>query len=51
MQFSDVFHRPVVCHGPSMYVEAPLWHLDTMLNAAAERRLKAAGYERERPGQ
>jgi hypothetical protein len=50
LQFSDVFHRPVVCHGPSTYVEGPLWHLDTMLNPAAKRRLKAAAYERERPG-
>lgn len=50
LQFSDVFHRPVVCHGPSAYVEAPLWHLDTVLNPAAYRRLKAAAYERERPG-
>ena len=50
LQFSDAFHRPVVCHGPSTYVEAPLWHLDTMLNPAAQRRMKAAAYERERPG-
>jgi len=50
LHFSDDFHRPVVCHGPSAYVEAPLWHLDTVLNPAAQRRLKAAAYERERPG-
>jgi hypothetical protein len=50
VQFSDVFHRPVVCHGPSAYVEEPLWHLDTLLNPAAHRRRKAAAYERERPG-
>ena len=50
LQFSDDFHRPVVCHGPSVYVDAPLWHLDTVLNPAANRRLKAAAYERERPG-
>lgn len=50
LQFSDDFHRPVVCHGPSVYVDAPLWHLDTVLNAAADRRMKAAAYERERPG-
>ena len=50
LQFSDVFHRPVVCHGPSTYVEAPLWHLDAVLNPAADRRLKAAAYESERPG-
>ena len=50
LQFSDDFHRPVVCHGPSVYVDAPLWHLDTVLNPAADRRRKAASYERERPG-
>ncbi len=50
LQFSDVFHRPVVCHGPSVYVEAPLWHLDGVLNPAAQRRLKARVYEQERPG-
>ena len=50
LQFSDEFHRPVVCHGPSAYVEEPLWHLDTVLNPAAWRRNKAAAYERERPG-
>ena len=41
LQFSDDFHRPVVCHGPSVYVDAPLWHLDTVLNPAANRRRKA----------
>ena len=50
LQFSDVFHRPLVCHGPSTYLEPPLWHLDAVLNPAARRRLKAAAYERERPG-
>ena len=50
LQFSDEFHRPVVCHGPSGYVEEPLWHLDTVLNPAARRRRKAAAYERERAG-
>ncbi|HUQ23013.1 MAG TPA: hypothetical protein VM049_08355 [Gaiellaceae bacterium] len=50
LQFSDVFHRPLVCHGPSAYIEAPLWHLDAVVNPAAKRRLKAAAYESERPG-
>jgi hypothetical protein len=50
LQFSDVFHRPLVCHGPSTYVESPLWHLDAVLNPAAKRRMKAAAYEQERPG-
>lgn len=50
LQFSDEFHRPVICHGPSAYVEEPLWHLDTVLSPAASRRAKAAAYEEERPG-
>jgi hypothetical protein len=50
LQFSDEFHRPVVCNGPSAYVHEPLWHLDTVLGPAADRRRKAAAYERERPG-
>jgi hypothetical protein len=50
LQFSDVFHRPVVCHGPSVYVSAPLWHLDSVLSPAARRRDKARQYELERPG-
>lgn len=50
VQFSDVFHRPVVVHGPGAFLDAPLWHLDTVLNPAALRRRKAAAYERQRPG-
>lgn len=50
LQFSDVFHRPVICHGPSVFLEAPLWHLDTALNPAARRSAKALAYEAERPG-
>ena len=50
LQFSDEFHRPVVCHGPSGYVEEPLWHLDTVLNPAARRRRKAAASSSSGPG-
>ena len=50
LQFSDVFHRPVVCHGPGVYLDAALWHLDSALNPAATRREKARLYEFERPG-
>jgi hypothetical protein len=50
LQFSDVFHRPLISHGPRTYVEAPLWHLDAVLNPAAWRRRKARAYEDERPG-
>jgi len=50
LQFSDVFHRPVVAHGPGLFVDAPLWHLDTVLNPVERRRAKAEAYELERPG-
>ena len=49
-QFSDVFHLPVVAHGPGVYLDAPLWHLDTALNPVTYRRAKAGAYELERPG-
>jgi hypothetical protein len=49
-QFSDVFHLPVVAHGPGVYLDTPLWHLDTALNSVARRRAKAEAYELERPG-
>ena len=49
-QFSDVFHRPVVAHGPGVYVDGVLWHLDTATNPLALRRSKAEAYELERPG-
>ena len=50
LQFSDLFHRPVIAHGPGVYVDAPLWHLDTAINPAWQRRAKAEAYELERPG-
>ena len=49
-QFSDEFHRPVVCHGPSRFVDAPLWHLDSLVQPIERRRAKALAYELERPG-
>ena len=50
LQYSDVFHRPVVAHGPGLFVGAPLWHLDTVINPFEHRRAKAEAYELERPG-
>lgn len=50
LQFGDVFHRPVICHGPSVFVDAPLWHLDTALNPLEGRVAKARAYDLERPG-
>jgi hypothetical protein len=50
LQFSDEFHRPIVCDGPMRFVEAPLWHLDTAVNSREQRLAKAVAYERARPG-
>lgn len=50
LQFGDVFHRPVICHGPGAFVDAPLWHLDTALNPLEGRLAKARAYDLERPG-
>jgi hypothetical protein len=50
LQFSDLFHRPVVAHGPGLFIDAPLWHLDTAVNPVARRRVKADAYELARPG-
>ena len=50
VQFSDIFHRPVIAHGPGLFIDAPLWHLDTAVNPVRRRRLKADAYEFARPG-
>ena len=50
LQFSDVFHRPVIAHGPGLFIDAPLWHLDTAVNTVERRRSKAITYEFARPG-
>ena len=50
LQFSDEFHRPVICSGPMCFVEAPLWHLDTAVNDRERRTAKALEYERARRG-
>ncbi len=50
LQFSDLFHLPIVAQGPGVYLDAPLWHLDTVLNPTARRHAKASAYELERPG-
>ena len=49
-QFSDVFHRPVVAHGPGVYLDGVLWHLDAAISPLSRRRSKADAYELERPG-
>lgn len=50
VRFTPVFHRPVECIGPTRFVDAPLWHLDTALCSVAERRRKALAYEHARRG-
>jgi hypothetical protein len=50
LRYSDEFHRPVICHGPARFVDAPLWHLDTAVNDTGRRRAKALAYERARRG-
>jgi hypothetical protein len=50
LAFTDRFHRPVACTGPARFVEAPVWHLDTVLASREERLRKALRYERARRG-
>ncbi len=48
--FPGRFHLPMRPVGPFRWVEAPLYHLDLIVNAEAARRAKAASYEQRRPG-
>ena len=50
VQFSAEFHRPVLAHGPALFLDAPLWHLDSIVKGFDARREKALAYERERRG-
>jgi len=50
LQYSAAFHRPVVATGPAAFVDAPLWHLDCLVNSTAGRLQKALSYERARRG-
>lgn len=50
IRFSDDLHRPIVPRGPGRFVREPIWHLDTVLRTAEERRAKADRYEAMRPG-
>jgi hypothetical protein len=50
IRFSDALHTPIVARGPGRFVREPIWHLDTILRSAAERRGKADRYEAARPG-
>jgi hypothetical protein len=50
IRFSDELHLPIVPRGPGRFVREPIWHLDTVLRDAAQRRAKADRYEAMRPG-
>ncbi|HST17660.1 MAG TPA: hypothetical protein VLK36_08320 [Gaiellaceae bacterium] len=50
LAFTDQFHRPVACTGPARFVDAPVWHLDTVLASREQRLRKALRYERARRG-
>lgn len=49
-RFPGVMHVPVHARGPHAYLDAPLYHLDLVLNDRSARVEKAARYDRERPG-
>jgi hypothetical protein len=48
--FPGVTHWPVQAVGPHRYLEAPLYHLDLLVNSREQRESKAAAYERALPG-
>jgi hypothetical protein len=50
VSFPAETHVPVVAIGPSRYLDLPLYHLDTLLNAREAREEKARRYERLHPG-
>jgi hypothetical protein len=50
IRFSDELHRPIIPRGPGRFVREPIWHLDTVLRDAGQRRAKADRYEVLRPG-
>ena len=50
LRFPTETHRPIEVAGPGLYAEAPIYHLDCVLNTRAQREAKARRYERYRPG-
>ena len=48
--FPGIFHLPIKSFGPCRWVDAGVYHLDTVLNDVDARRAKAGVYERSRPG-
>ncbi|HEY6962043.1 MAG TPA: hypothetical protein VI408_09175 [Gaiellaceae bacterium] len=49
-RFPGVMHIPIAADGPHAYLDAPLYHLDLVLNDYAARAAKARRYDAERPG-
>jgi hypothetical protein len=49
-RFPGRMHIPVQAYGPHAYLEAPLYHLDLVVNDRARREAKSRRYERLRPG-
>ena len=51
LQFSDAFHRPVIAHGPGVFVDAPPWHLIRRSVASsfdvARKRMRTSSSGRE----
>jgi len=50
LSFTPETHVPVKAIGPSRYLDAPLYHLDTVLNSLEAREAKVERYERLHPG-
>jgi hypothetical protein len=50
ISFPDETHVPVAALGPSLYLAAPLYHADVLLNSFEAREAKALRYERLHPG-
>ena len=50
LSFSTETHVPVKVLGPSRYLDAGFYHLDTLLNSREAREEKARRYERSHPG-
>ena len=49
-RFPGRIHIPVQAEGPHAYLEAPLYHLDLVVNDEVHRAAKARRYEQARPG-
>lgn len=50
LRFSGRIHTSATPLRPARYLEAPIYHLDLLVNSVDARRAKAEGYERRLPG-